>query len=148
MRKLIDSDYLTMLLRLVVGITFIYAAIYKIIEPASFAKSIWFYHLLPGSLINLTALILPWVELLCGVFLILGISYRGSVVLVNLMTIVFIVALASTIARGLSIDCGCFKAAVASSDAAWEALYFDLGLLIVALQLLFSRSTRWMLTRG
>ena len=147
MRRFIDNDYLTVLLRLAVGITFMYASVYKIIEPASFAKSIWYYHMVPGSLINLIALVLPWVELLCGLFLIAGINYRGSVVLVNLMMIVFVIALTTTIARGISIDCGCFKAAVASSEAAWDSLYFDVVLLVLAAQLFFSRSSRWMLAR-
>ena len=82
MRKLIDNDYLTMVSRLVLGIVFIYASIYKILEPGMFAKSIWYYHMVPGVLINLMALILPWLEILVGLGLILGIFYRGSPVII------------------------------------------------------------------
>ena len=52
MRKLLDNDLLTLISRLFIGGVFIYASFYKIIEPASFAKSIWYYHMVPGSLIN------------------------------------------------------------------------------------------------
>ena len=133
--------------RLLIGIIFIYASYYKIIDPASFARSIWYYHLIPGELINLVALILPWLELFCGVALIAGVFYRGAVLWTNLLTIVFILALYTTIYRGLSIECGCIKAAQSATSKAWESIIFDLGMLIFTVQLFFSRSTRWMLVR-
>ncbi|MFH1373277.1 MAG: MauE/DoxX family redox-associated membrane protein [bacterium] len=146
MRRIIDSDWLMVLSRVFIGFTFIFAAYYKITDPYTFAKSIWYYHLVPGEVINLMALILPWVELLCGLALILGLFYNGAVVLVNAMTVIFIVALGSTIVRGIDIDCGCFKASTASGDAAWRSLTFNLVLIVFALQLLFSRSRRWLLS--
>lgn len=147
MRRIIDNDYLTMAVRLFVGLIFIYASYYKIIQPAEFAKSIWYYHMVPGNFINIAALIMPWVELLCGLGLILGIYYRGSALLVNIMVVVFIIALSSAVARGLSIDCGCFKASAASTDSAKETLWRDIGLIILTLQLLFSRSKKWMIQK-
>ena len=145
MRRMIDNDYLTLIVRLVIGFTFIYASLYKIIDPNDFARSIWFYHLVPGSLINLMALILPWVEFSCGVFLVIGVLYDGSVVMVNLLTFIFILALSSTIFRGLDIDCGCFKASHVATDSAWDSLLLDFGLIVLTLQLLFSRSRKWRL---
>ena len=147
MRRIIDNDHLTMAARLVVGVIFVYASVYKIIEPGSFAKSIWFYHLVPGSLINLIALVLPWVELLAGLGLIFGVLYRGAALWVNAMTVVFIAALTSAVARGLNIDCGCFEAAEDATGSAWQSLIFDWGLLVLTLQLWFSRSRRWMCAR-
>jgi uncharacterized membrane protein YphA (DoxX/SURF4 family) len=144
MRRIIDNDYLTLIVRVVVGGIFVYASIYKIYDPASFAKSIWYYHLLPGSTINLIALTLPWLELLCGMSLFLGYSYRGSVILVNIMTLLFIIALSSAILRDISIDCGCFRAASTANDSALNALWFDIGLIVLTLQLFFSRSRRWL----
>ena len=69
MRKLIDNDFLTLASRLFIGIVLIYASYYKIIDPGSFAKSIWYYHMVPGALINLMALVLAWLELIVGVAL-------------------------------------------------------------------------------
>ena len=145
MRRVVDNDLLTIISRLFVGGAFVYASFYKVVDPASFAKSIWYYHMVPGGLINLMALILPWLELLCGLGLILGVAYRGSALLINLMTLVFIYALSSAIARDINIDCGCFKAAEASSESAVRSLIFDLVMLVFGLQALFSRSRRWML---
>lgn len=146
MRRLIDNDLLTMLIRLTVGITFIYASYYKVIDPGSFARSIWYYHMVPGVLINFMALILPWIELLAGLAIIFGVQYRGGVLLVSLMTLVFIAALSSAIYRGISIDCGCFKASETSAGSAWRSFWFDIGLIILCLQLWFSRSRRWMIS--
>jgi len=125
---------------------YIYASFYKIIEPATFAKSIWYYHMVPGDLINLVALILPWLELICGLALIVGVFYRGAVLWANLMLVMFIIALTSTIVRGLDIDCGCFKAGASATGPAWNALTFDLVALLFGLQLWFSRSKRWQLS--
>ena len=146
MRRVIDNDLLTVIARVAVGATLIVASVYKIRDPGAFAKSIYYYHLVPGDLINLMALILPWIELLCGLALILGLFYHGAVVLVNVLMVTFIFALTAAMARGIDIECGCFKAAKASTDAAWDALVLDLVLILFTMQLLFSRSKRWILS--
>lgn len=141
--RIVHNDYLTMLSRLVIGVMLIYASFYKIIEPASFAKSIWYYHLVPGYLINLIAIILPWLELFCGLALILGIFYEGAKVWSAIMMVVFIIALASTIVRGIDIDCGCFKASQGATGSAWKSLIFDLFAMLFIIQMMISKSKRW-----
>jgi uncharacterized membrane protein YphA (DoxX/SURF4 family) len=148
MRTLIDNDYLTMLSRLLIGGMYIVASFYKIIEPGSFAKSIWQYHMVPSSLINLMALILPWLEALIGLAIIFGLAYRGAIWWANLLLVVFIVALSATIVRGIDIDCGCFKAGTSATGPAWKALVFDLGVMLFAVQLWMSRSRKWMFSRA
>jgi uncharacterized membrane protein YphA (DoxX/SURF4 family) len=143
MRRLIDNDLLTAATRLVVGGIFIYSAYHKIIDPGEFARLFWNYHIVPGSLINLMALILPWVELLAGLGLIMGLFYRGAALLVNGMTVVFIIALTSAVLRDLNINCGCFG----NPESAQDALIRDLGLLLLTLQIWFSRSRRWLCSR-
>ncbi len=145
MRKLIDNDYLTLIFRLVLGGVFIYASIYKILDPPQFAKAIWFYHILPGEVINISALILPWLELLCGMAIIAGAYYRGAIFWVNLLLLVFMVAIASAVNRGISIDCGCFKATSAGRESSIYTIYRDVAYLGMGVQLWLSRSRRWML---
>jgi len=86
-------------------------------------------------------------ELVAGLALILGVCYRGGVIWTNLLTLMFIGALSTAIIRGISIDCGCFKAAAASSESAWNTVWFDLALIVLTLQLFFSHSKRWRLSR-
>ena len=147
MRRIIDNDYLTLVFRLAVGITFIYASYYKIVDPGGFARSIWYYHLMPGGVINITALILPWIELWCGLGLVFGFLYRGSIASIGVMTIVFIVAMSSALMRGIDIECGCFKVARAANSDIWKSLLFDVALIILIVQLWLSRSKKWMLSK-
>ena len=46
--------------RVILGAVFIYASIDKIRNPEAFAKAVYNYQILPDSLINLTAIALPW----------------------------------------------------------------------------------------
>ncbi|MEW6412943.1 MAG: MauE/DoxX family redox-associated membrane protein [Candidatus Zixiibacteriota bacterium] len=148
MRKVVGSDYVTMAVRLTLGITFVYASYYKLVDPSEFARSIWYYHLMPGSSINLLAIILPWLELLCGLCLIAGIYYRGAIVIVAGMTVVFIIAMSSALMRGINLDCGCFKASGDGNSSIWQSILFDMGLLILAAWLWYSPSKRWKLGRA
>jgi len=148
MRKLINNDLLTLCFRLIIGGVFIYASFYKIADPSSFAMSIWYYHMVPGNMINLMALILPWMELMCGLSLVVGVWYRGAIFWTTIMLVIFLAALTSAISRGLSIDCGCFKQGGEGTSAAWWSLLLDIALFVGAVQLWLSRSTKWMLGRG
>lgn len=96
-------------IRLMVGFIFIAASIDKILHPASFAEVIYNYQILPENLINLTAILLPWLEVVIGVFLVLGIWLPGTVVLANILFIVFLGTLIFNLARGLDVHCGCFS---------------------------------------
>jgi hypothetical protein len=87
---------------------FIYASVDKILHPASFTEAVYNYKILSDALINLTAIILPWLELLQGIFLVLGIRLPGAALLCNLLLVTFFVALVFNLARGLDIHCGCF----------------------------------------
>jgi len=124
--------------RLVMAGIFIYASIDKIAHPAAFAKDVYNYQILPDVLINLTALVLPWLELLLGLCLLAGIWLPGAVLTVNGLLLVFLAALVFNLARGLDVNCGCFST---GSDApvmstAWY-LSRDVGFLAVGVFLFF-----------
>lgn len=95
--------------RLILGVVFIYASIDKIIHPADFAKAVYNYQILPGFLVSLAAIILPWLELVLGLFLIIGVFREGSVCMVTALLVVFSGAMIFNLARGLDIHCGCFS---------------------------------------
>jgi uncharacterized membrane protein YphA (DoxX/SURF4 family) len=140
LRRIIDNDFLTLLIRVFLGGLFVYASFYKIIHPGDFAKSIWYYHMVPGAFINFIALIMPWWELIAGLCLIFGILYRGAVWSIFIMLVIFAVALLSAWMRGLDIQCGCFKAATGAGDEALNTLLRDLGMIVLVLWLLASKS--------
>ena len=71
--------YLIVTTRIILGAVFLWASFGKILEPGDFARSISNYHIVPFGIENIVALILPWLELLIGMGLILGIMVDGSV---------------------------------------------------------------------
>ncbi len=103
------NPWIELFIRWLFGMTFIYASYYKIIDPAHFAKIIYGYYLFPEFLINLIAIILPYLELLCGIALILGIYPRSGIIVLQSMLLSFIIALSINLIRGHNFECGCFS---------------------------------------
>jgi len=132
------DDWLIFCIRLIIGAFFIYASIDKIYNPDAFAKIIHNYRILPPELINISAIILPWVEFIAGISLIIGFKYRGANILISGMLIVFIIALTASLIRGLNINCGCFStSATAKSDLLWriiEDVMMLIGCILISLK--------------
>jgi uncharacterized membrane protein YphA (DoxX/SURF4 family) len=122
-------------LRMVLGIVFVWASLYKIAEPREFAMSIALYDMLPLSLVNLLAITLPVVELATGVTLILGLWTRASALVVNAMLLMFIGAIGYVVfVRGKAeFGCGCFSPAAeeAGKELATDTLWRDVAYLLV-----------------
>jgi len=147
-RDLLHNDYLGFLVRLVVGLIFIYASIDKLFNPNQFARIIYNYHILPGELINFTAIVLPWIEFICGLSLITGIYKDGSALILNLLVVVFLVAVGVNLVRGIDIECGCFTVSSKAKTNALSLMIRDIGLLILTLFIFFNRSGRFVLIKG
>jgi len=119
--------------RLILGAVFIYASLDKIMNPDDFAKAIGNYHVLPLGLENLLALVLPWIEMLTGLCLIIGVMVDGATILIILMNIVFIFAISQALARGISIECGCFSVSSEGGDnIGLQTILRDIGYLLLA----------------
>lgn len=109
LKEFLHSRYIMFVCRFILGFVFVYAASGKIMNPYAFSKIIYNYKLLPDIFIYLPALILPWLELIAGIFLIFGILKKGSAAILTLMLGIFIMAISINLFRGLSFDCGCFS---------------------------------------
>lgn len=130
------------------GLVFVLAALAKIVDPPGFAKSIWFFQLAPPWSVHPAALLLPWLELLAGLALCLGVWKRAAAAWLSLLLLTFITALAINLARRHPVDCGCFGSGVPAkteeerlADMRWTILR-DLGLLLLAAQVLASQPRR------
>jgi len=97
------------LFRFILAAVFIYAGVLKIMNPAEFAAQIENYQMLPYILVTLMAIILPWIEVICGVLLVVGAWLKPASLLILLMNIIFVIAITAAILRGLDISCGCFS---------------------------------------
>ena len=134
--------WLTIRVQIALGAIFLVAALPKIADPPSFAHMIYNYRLVPGSLVNAMALVMPWVEILAGLALILGLWRREAAIVVGLLILVFLVAIGINLARGHAVDCGCFDVHAAGktreeqlSDMRW-VLVRDVGILLLVAQVL------------
>jgi uncharacterized membrane protein YphA (DoxX/SURF4 family) len=121
--------------RLVMAGVFIYASVDKIIYPALFAEVVSNYQVLPGYLVNLTALILPWLELILGFCLLINRWMAGASALAALLMALFVGMIIFNLARGLDISCGCFSAAPDDDPITALNLVRDILFLIFSLAL-------------
>lgn len=128
-REALTHPWLTVRTQIALGVFFIVAALPKIADPPSFAHMVYNYRLLPGPLVNLASLTMPWAELLMGVALVCGLWRRTAASLVGALLLVFIIAISVNLLRGNAIDCGCFDVADAGKSVA-ERLH-DMRMVIV-----------------
>jgi uncharacterized membrane protein YphA (DoxX/SURF4 family) len=129
---------LTLSARFILGGVFVYASFDKIMHPEVFAEAVYNYQILPDGLINLTAIVLPCLELVLGIFLLLNFWMPGTVVLSNLLLMVFIGALLFNMARGLNINCGCFSITDVESSMNVLTVLRDTSFLAIAGYLLYA----------
>lgn len=123
--------FLVDILRIGLGLVFLYASIWKIRDPEAFAGAVAAYKVLPYYLNYVVAATLPWIEAACGILLVLGYRVKASAGIVIALNIVFILLLASTVARGLDIDCGCFRKGGGKTPA-WIVIMRDFLFLAAA----------------
>ena len=123
------------------GAVFIYASWDKIAQPGEFARIVYHYQLIgPSQALgympaNLLAVTLPWLELVTGALLLVGLWRREAAAVAGLMLVSFIVAVSWALASGIDIaNCGCFTVGGSAEGRAlgWKLLAGDLGLLAVA----------------
>ena len=103
--------------RVALGAIFLYAAYSKLYFDGAwhlhdyhffFAMAIDSYKMLPLSVVEWMARILPWFELLLGALLIVGIGLRWAGSITTALLLVFIGAMTRAKILGLEINCGCF----------------------------------------
>lgn len=137
--------------RLTLGGVIFAAGALKVTTPYKSAAAMRAYELLPISIANFFGYVLPWFEVGLGALLILGVATRLSGFIAGSLMIVFIFAIASAWARGLSIDCGCFGGGgqVAPGDTKYlQEILRDFGLALLGVYLYWRPHTKWALEPG
>lgn len=135
---IITDKRVVLIFRLILGVTFVYASLDKIAHPEQFAKIVYNYKILPGFLINIYAVTLPWVELLAGLFLILGIFTESASLLTSFLLVIFVVAISINVfIRGVDLNCGCFSTNPAGKKEGINLLFKDFLFLFMGLMIFF-----------
>jgi uncharacterized membrane protein YphA (DoxX/SURF4 family) len=100
-------NYLIALTRIYLALVFIISGLDKINNLEAFAVSIENYKLFPTQFINIFAITIPWIELIAGGLLLLGLYIKENSIIVTSLLLIFTIAVISAVARNLDIDCGC-----------------------------------------
>lgn len=147
LKGILTSKYLAFVLRIGVGGFFLYASMSKIPYPAQFAEATANYRLVPYWLINPVAVVLPWIEFVCGLFMVIGFTSRASTVLIGLLLVVFNVMVLINMYRGAPISCGCYD--TVGEPIGWRKIIENMVLLIFTIHVyyfnrlfIFRRGTR------
>jgi len=120
------------LARTAAGGILLYASLDKLGDPGKFSELIENYHLLPMSLVPLAAVVIPWLEFFTGLFLAVGLKWRGAALLYSALMAVYSLSLAWNLLQGVEMNCGCFS--MDSTDKiSWWTVGRDLGFLALGL---------------
>jgi putative oxidoreductase len=140
---LLSNSWIEMAARWILGLTFIYASIHKIVTPADFAKIVYGYDLFPAVFINLIAIVIPFLELITGLALVSGLYPRSAAIIINALLLAYIIVLTVNLIRGHEFDCGCFSAAQSGyTSSPAVTLVRDIIYLMMGLQVFLFRGIR------
>ncbi len=132
--KFLQNKWIVLIFRLSLGAMFIYASMDKINDPRTFSGDIRAYQIVPFGFEHFLAIILPWLELLTGLGLVIGVMVEGAALISMGLLVVFIIAISSAILRGFNIECGCgLKEGeiVGAQKILENTIFFLMGLCII-----------------
>lgn len=140
--------------RVVLGYLFIDMGWHKAADPVGFLKLLREYHIFPDTVyaaMNFVAITLPWLEIFCGVLLLLVIAVRGTALVLFGMLVSFTIAVAwraigiygaqHVAFCSIKFDCGCGGGEVFICRKLLE----NTGLILLSAYLLWSRPGRFAL---
>ncbi len=137
--------WFSLLCRVVLAVIFLWSGIEKITHLELFYEAASNYQILPPVLTRFYSAMLPWLEVLCGFYLLIGLFTRQIAVLTSLLILSFIIALSSALMSGESFDCGCFLGGTEPTPVSPAMLVRNVFLLAAAIFLVFQPGNRWRL---
>jgi len=108
--------------RLLIGGVLLYSGLQKVGHVENLARIVYGYRVVHPELVNLVAMTLPWLEMLVGALLLLGLLRRSSAVGATGLFGVFVIAVGLAMARGIDAPCGCFSVAAGGERIGWLVL--------------------------
>jgi uncharacterized membrane protein YphA (DoxX/SURF4 family) len=140
------NKYLVFVLRIGLAAIFILAGLSKTTAPiAEFIGMAKQWNILPDPWVTIYAVTLPWVELIAGLLLLVGLWPRFNASLIALMLLSFLIAISINLARGVSIEnCGCFGSWLNLGESFGELLWRDAILFLASIWLIFAPKPLWL----
>ncbi|MDQ2993179.1 MAG: DoxX family membrane protein [Candidatus Eremiobacteraeota bacterium] len=107
------------------GAVLVVAGALKIGQASALAASIAGFHLLPAGIVAPLAIVLPFVEVFVGLYLIVGLFTKIAAVVAAAQYALYAGVIASAVIRHIPANCGCFGPND-SATADWPHVGFDL----------------------
>ncbi|MDB5041975.1 MAG: DoxX [Candidatus Eremiobacteraeota bacterium] len=101
-------NWVVLVLRIALGAIFLFAGAAKVGHADQFAAQIAGFRLLPQPMVAPLAVALPYLEILLGGYLVVGLFTRTAAWFAVALLAVFDLAVASAVVRGMTVSCGCF----------------------------------------
>ena len=140
--------WISLAARVILGGVVLYAGLIKIVDLPQSVVAVKAYKFpISDGLATFLGNTLPVVEILLGLAILAGLLTRWTALLGGLMMVVYIAAIASAWARGLSIDCGCltpggFLGPDEKTQYGWD-IARDVGLIVCAVWLIIFPASRF-----
>ncbi len=124
------------LARLILGLTYLTAGVDKAQSLAVTQQATRAFRILPYDLANAWGVFMPFLEIILGVLLVVGLLTRWTAIAGGVLMAVFIAGIISVWVRGISIDCGCFGGGGSTGATQYPLdIARDVGLLACAVWL-------------
>ncbi len=143
----VDNRYLALVCRLLLAAVFLLSASGKLVDIEAYSVDVVYdFGILPMWAARPFGLVMPFIELLCGLGMLGGVLTRLSAFGLSLMNLAFFIAKGSLLLQGRDIDCGCFGAIVGT--LASFTIWLDIPQMLMAMVVLFSLNRHWVAIGG
>ena len=140
LKRVAANRHIILLFRLILSGFFLLSSYGKLVDIERYSvDAVYNFGILPMALARPFGLVMPFIELLCGLGLLFGVMTRLSALGIGLMSLSFFIAKAVVLSQGRSIECGCFGAVI--DTLASVTIFMDLPMMILALVILFAPSS-------
>ena len=125
-------------LAILAGAVFVYAGVLKVRDPLQFANDLGNYRIIPWPVGVRFAFYLPWLEIFCGLALIIRRAFAGALAITGTLMLTFIGATIWARIQGINVACGCFGTASSNLTLTWH-LVINSSILAIVIVLWFTR---------
>ncbi len=133
------NRYVVLSFRLILAAFFLVSAYGKLVDVERYSvDAVYNFGILPMVLARPFGLVIPFIELLCGLGILFGVFTRLSALGIGLMSLSFFIAKAIVLSQGRSIDCGCFGAVI--DTLASVTIFLDLPMVFLAVVIMWAPS--------
>ena len=136
---LTENHVVVLIFRFVMAAFFLTSSYGKLVDIERYSvDAVYNFGILPMVLARPFGLVMPFIELLCGLGLLFGVLTRLSALGVGLMSLSFFIAKAIVLSQGRSIECGCFGAVI--DTLASVTIFMDIPMMFLATVVMWAPS--------